>query len=391
MKRTLLALCICFALPGLAQVDWKISSTGILPEFLCYGMTARNNKVFAAGSKEVNRNADNPVRVPALFVSDDYGGNWQQVYLPVGVNQYGILGEICYTGKRLIGIFGKQYAVGPMRSDDGGKTWVPSHTGIDTSQVVVASIRCFNEKELVAAAIDKTTTSFFPVYYTSSDSGTTWQQVNAVTPPPYFTITLNMTDGKIFSACDKDYIYVSEDTCKNWQYYGNALPFISGDRLAPDLIVSNGPNMLVFGELYSSMNAFSSVDDGQTWQPADFNFIRGSYRKTIYDNGIYYAAVSRYENNTFGTNILVSRDVLAVKQAPQVKLSIYPNPAASLLHITGGSNRLINAEIYTLQGQLIHSVAPEQQHIDISGLAQGIYLLKAFDGSQYYTSRFIKQ
>jgi len=75
-------------------------------------------------------------------------------------------------------------------------------------------------------------------------------------------------------------------------------------------------------------------------------------------------------------------------------LSVYPNPASSNLtinlDIVGNNNSF---EIYDMSGKLVKADALNNfdgsQEINISEFSKGIYILKANNGSQIYTTKFI--
>lgn len=59
-----------------------------------------------------------------------------------------------------------------------------------------------------------------------------------------------------------------------------------------------------------------------------------------------------------------------------LSLDLYPNPAQDVVHIVGES-AIKSVEVYSLQGQMITTTTSNQ--INVSGLAQGMYLVKVTD------------
>jgi len=110
--------------------------------------------------------------------------------------------------------------------------------------------------------------------------------------------------------------------------------------------------------------------------------------------------VLRFWNND-GTKVIEGDSTLlyfhAITGIPglaDVSVSIYPNPAKGKFTI--GSNSAITAiEVYNLPGKrLLSDFNVKQQtlkEIDLSGYAKGIYILKIYSGTKYYTRKVIVQ
>ncbi|MGI4833008.1 MAG: M4 family metallopeptidase [Janthinobacterium lividum] len=74
-------------------------------------------------------------------------------------------------------------------------------------------------------------------------------------------------------------------------------------------------------------------------------------------------------------------------------LSLYPNPASSLLHLelsTGAEPSKV--EVFDARGALAPAARYQGSgQLDVSGLASGLYLLRATDGARTFVQRFTKQ
>lgn len=68
-------------------------------------------------------------------------------------------------------------------------------------------------------------------------------------------------------------------------------------------------------------------------------------------------------------------------------ISVYPNPAKNVLYINLSSNQLYSTSVQNLFGEAILS---GRDTLDISSLANGIYILKVTVGSENYTRKFVK-
>ncbi|MDJ0364820.1 M4 family metallopeptidase [Hymenobacter sp. H14-R3] len=74
-------------------------------------------------------------------------------------------------------------------------------------------------------------------------------------------------------------------------------------------------------------------------------------------------------------------------------LSLYPNPAASVLTLSLSSNEeLTKVEVLDALGKTVNAARYQGNgQLDVSGLAGGLYLLRASSGSQTFVQRFVKQ
>ena len=76
-------------------------------------------------------------------------------------------------------------------------------------------------------------------------------------------------------------------------------------------------------------------------------------------------------------------------EAKRETINIYPNPTNGVLHLKEISNNAV--EIMSLDGQVISTHQPKQEHINASHLANGIYLIKYTNKGIERYARFIKQ
>ncbi|GGE44200.1 T9SS type A sorting domain-containing protein [Psychroflexus planctonicus] len=75
----------------------------------------------------------------------------------------------------------------------------------------------------------------------------------------------------------------------------------------------------------------------------------------------------------------------------EIEFSIYPNPAKDLLHMESQKNKIEQITIYNLNGkQVLNSTYNENQPIDISNLAKGMYLVKVKTENGSLTKKLIK-
>jgi hypothetical protein len=79
-------------------------------------------------------------------------------------------------------------------------------------------------------------------------------------------------------------------------------------------------------------------------------------------------------------------------------VQVYPNPVSSRLTVNGGANQIKPADIavFDLQGKRyavngIRQVNVSQVELDLSGLSNGVYMIRVQTGDQPQVFRVIKQ
>jgi hypothetical protein len=109
------------------------------------------------------------------------------------------------------------------------------------------------------------------------------------------------------------------------------------------------------------------VDREKSANPDLFYNIGGSWiantNPNLYGSPMIRAYVGEYNDPTVN-----------VEKVKDVALRIYPNPSSGVIHFTGLN--ITNANIYNMQGQLIHSSEVKNEQIDLSELRNGRYLLR---------------
>lgn len=71
----------------------------------------------------------------------------------------------------------------------------------------------------------------------------------------------------------------------------------------------------------------------------------------------------------------------------ELGFKIYPNPTSNYINVDSKIN-VDRFEMYDLSGKKVLS-ANQHEKINVEGLSKGIYLLKAFSGSNYITKKII--
>ncbi|MBP7849724.1 MAG: T9SS type A sorting domain-containing protein [Lentimicrobiaceae bacterium] len=174
-------------------------------------------------------------------------------------------------------------------------------------------------------------------------------------------------------------------------------------------------------------NIFKTIDGGTTWSQAlspstnninSIDFINDTVGYIVCDGGEIYrttdGAIS-WNNELSGTtsNLIkiqmvdintaycISEDGVLLKNGNVMSIGslsdysnspviISPNPTSELIKISLPNDQLVeNVELYKASGN--HVLSRTHNEVDISGLDSGLYIIKAFTGERYYTSKFIKK
>ena len=80
---------------------------------------------------------------------------------------------------------------------------------------------------------------------------------------------------------------------------------------------------------------------------------------------------------------------LALNENQTEKISIYPNPSESIVHISNLNNDNYEVKVTSLLGKILIQKSNSPQ-IDISGLSKGIYLITVHQGERTFTKKLIK-
>jgi len=85
---------------------------------------------------------------------------------------------------------------------------------------------------------------------------------------------------------------------------------------------------------------------------------------------------------------------LSISENEISKLSIYPNPASELLHVSLSNNQNFGYQIIDIQGRIIlaNMISSREKQINVSHLNKGIYIISIEgEDSTTYRSKFLKK
>ena len=99
-----------------------------------------------------------------------------------------------------------------------------------------------------------------------------------------------------------------------------------------------------------------------------------------------------WQYNGFGEymryeSYFVRFDVESDIESVQTDFAIYPNPTSDVLNIPAGFSDI---KLFDITGRVVYTAASVESTIDLSTLTAGTYILTAFDGEEYVSTKVIK-
>ena len=95
-------------------------------------------------------------------------------------------------------------------------------------------------------------------------------------------------------------------------------------------------------------------------------------------------------NDEVTTDADLNNDLVNIETESFFKgIQVYPNPSENMVFVMGSDHKL-DLEIYSISGQLVHSVS-KQNKVDISNFQNGVYLLHLIDGEHRIVHRIVKR
>lgn len=92
----------------------------------------------------------------------------------------------------------------------------------------------------------------------------------------------------------------------------------------------------------------------------------------------------------FGSGVFTNNP-LSTSNFEKPNVSIFPNPAESLLHIQTENTLIQKVELYHLNGKKAKSVLSNFEYIAISDLSAGLYIVKIYTENGVLNKKFAKQ
>jgi len=174
-------------------------------------------------------------------------------------------------------------------------------------------------------------------------------------------------------------------------YSGASLDFgnlsIQNSGYQPVFVTKYSPDGEALWALQSSMNSWIQNLSLDIFRPGDPGmYVAGKFTgqisfgsDTIHDTGSF---IARFGENDYSN---IQNDI----SAPQV--SLFPNPADHILNIENAGHAIV--ELFNMQGKLMATTELDENktNLDISGLQQGVYLLKFIFFDDTIVKKFIKR
>lgn len=139
-----------------------------------------------------------------------------------------------------------------------------------------------------------------------------------------------------------------------------------------------------------------AADTSVTWSLSS-----GSSLATINSSGLLTAVangvvtVVATSNDILGTSdsmmvVITNQSTSIQERTNELEFTIFPNPARDQVTINI-AERITQIDVYTLSGQLVKSVQPQTNTINVQELETGAYLMRVMVGNKMSTSRLVKQ
>lgn len=256
----------------------------------------------------------------------------------------------------------------------------------------------------------------------SDDNGLTWQVSGRASVGGDEAKVTELVDGRILMSIRHNgnrWYNISEDEGITWQETTSEWTELVAPACNGDMIrytsVNDGDDKnrllhsLPVGTSRKNVTVYVSYDEGETW-PASRCIVPynsaysslcilpdktiGLYVEESYQGeGDYCTVFYNFSLNwlTEGEDDVVSIPEIADTDVVKDAIEIYPNPTSDYLNIKTEDMTLIN--IYNISGQLIMSLInnDEIMTVDISGLKNGIYIIKGVADDNCKTNYFIKK
>jgi bilirubin oxidase len=105
---------------------------------------------------------------------------------------------------------------------------------------------------------------------------------------------------------------------------------------------------------------------------------------------MYHCHILMHEDDgMMGQFVIVDSTALAVNEISNTQLKVYPNPASDRLNIAVNGTDIQEMQLFNISGELLKSYAKPTSQIDISDLADGIYMLKLLGKESTEIHRFV--
>ncbi|MEM7161249.1 MAG: T9SS type A sorting domain-containing protein [Bacteroidota bacterium] len=172
---------------------------------------------------------------------------------------------------------------------------------------------------------------------------------------------------------------------------GNSVPFLFKNSGNTEMLVANNEgSILHYDGISSNLNGDFNLIDGNLYGLHLGTF--GSLAMfDINDDGKYDLITGNESGGVqfYGSFVV---NIEEIQEKAENRILLYPNPAQNEIIIESLANSIDRVEIYSIDGKrLYHEPYKSPGIIDISALAEGIYIVRLQLGTEQVLKRFIKQ
>ncbi len=168
----------------------------------------------------------------------------------------------------------------------------------------------------------------------------------------------------------------------------------------PTAEYETGDTLQVYGgETPNKLNSFlffylsDDADEPSFHDPLGFNIFQFTHMYTLYQtfdnqllNQIFYPDV-------WGSALIgfYAEQIVGIEEADNSSISVYPNPAESVVNVKLNSNETAKISIINIVGQTVQTVSTNmtQNTFDVSNLDAGIYLVRVEQSGIVYTKKVV--
>jgi photosystem II stability/assembly factor-like uncharacterized protein len=306
-----------------------------------------------------------------LLYTQNGGVTWTTCYS--NPNVWGI-GNICFPGKKQGYAMGWSYNTGGyiLKTLNSGVTWDTLYNyplGIISIMTMFFKDSLHGYVGLDNGRIIKT-----------ANGGLSWSTVAVDTINQPMISSIYFSSANIgYAASDVRGVFKTTDGGNTW----NHLSFTFSPALYSIWFIDDNRGFVAGGDGMTSMVLYQTSNGGSTWTQSASGI---NTLTTLF----FIDSIPGYAVGDNGT-ILKYVHVTGLEQDNLIKnINIYPNPVTTTISIEGVIENTI-AEIFDISGKLLLSKQLNENQLDISTLAKGLYFIKLSTAEGSVVWKFIKE
>lgn len=299
------------------------------------------------------------------------------------------------------------YHIGVMRSTDHGYSWEP--VGLDRNYFITFAK---SHEGILYAGCSGLNVDSVGVFRTI-DNGDSWEMLNG--DYHVYSIALDKNDNVYIAQIDFQGLYRSNDGGYNYENISSGMDYIqTGLALLPDgyMLSYEYNGSVFFGKMFRSRESvYTSFELDVAVEPSDGGVSVGSgtylfgeraHLMATANENYQFVGWTNQDGDTISTDPeyahMVARggqitahfvSIEAVEETENKAFTLWPNPAFQTVFIDGVEAAEVN--VYNALGQVVKTVRGTNE-IDLSGLVEGVYLLRIMDAEgKVYTNKITKR